>query len=219
VALVGYTNAGKSSLMRALTGSDVLVADQLFATLDTTVRTLAPPSIPRILVSDTVGFIKKLPTDLVASFHSTLEEARNADHLMYVVDASDPSFRSQLQTTQEVLASIEANQSPSHLILNKIDKLSPEQLEALQAEFPEALTVSTKSTESMAQLRDHIIGFFEQDMSDQEIFVPYTAHGAVGPLRSKMRVLGERHSDDGTFFEVRARPETVTKLKRELELD
>ena len=98
-------------------------------------------------------------------------------------------------------------------------ELSPEQLEALQTEFPEALTVSTKSTESMAQLRDHIIGFFEQDMSDQEIFVPYTAHGAVGPLRSKMRVLGERHSDDGTFFEVRARPETVTKLKRELELD
>ena len=219
VALVGYTNAGKSSMMRALTGSAVLVEDKLFATLDTTVRTLAPPSIPRILVSDTVGFIKKLPTDLVASFHSTLEEARNADHLMYVVDASDPSFRSQLQTTQEVLASIEANQSPSHLILNKIDKLSPEQLEALQTEFPEALTVSTKSTESMAQLRDHIIGFFEQDMSDQEIFVPYTAHGAVGPLRSKMRVLGERHSDDGTFFEVRARPETVTKLKRELELD
>jgi GTP-binding protein HflX len=218
VALVGYTNAGKSSMMRALTGSAVLVEDKLFATLDTTVRTLAPASIPRILVSDTVGFIKKLPTDLVASFHSTLEEARNADHLLYVVDASDPSFRSQLQTTREVLASIEADQSPAHLILNKTDKLTSEELASLLEEFPEAIGVSTKSAQSMAELRDRIIGFFEQDMADFEVFVPYTAHGAVGPLRAKVRVLAERHGDEGTFFQVRGRQETVAKLRRELSL-
>ncbi len=93
VALVGYTNAGKSSLMRALTGSDLLVADQLFATLDTTVRALQPETKPRILVSDTVGFIKKLPHDLVASFRSTLDEAREAALLLYVVDAADPPSR------------------------------------------------------------------------------------------------------------------------------
>jgi GTP-binding protein HflX len=92
VALVGYTNAGKSSWMRALTGSGVLVEDKLFATLDTTVRALRPETVPRILVSDTVGFIKKLPHDLVASFRSTLEEARDCDLLVHVVDASDPSF-------------------------------------------------------------------------------------------------------------------------------
>ena len=93
MALVGYTNAGKSSWMRALTGSGVLVEDKLFATLDTTVRALQPETVPRILVSDTVGFIKKLPHDLVASFRSTLDEARDCELLLHVVDASDPPSR------------------------------------------------------------------------------------------------------------------------------
>ena len=106
VALVGYTNAGKSSLMRALTGSHVLVADKLFATLDTTVRALWPESRPRILVSDTVGFIKKLPHDLVASFRSTLDEALEASLLLQVVDAADPGLRAQMQVTREVLEEI-----------------------------------------------------------------------------------------------------------------
>src|SRR5512133_1602345 len=108
VALVGYTNAGKSSLMRALTGSEVLVADQLFATLDTTVRALQPESRPRVLVSDTVGFIKKLPHDLVASFRSTLDEALEASLLLYVVDASDPTCDAQLEVTRQVLREIGA---------------------------------------------------------------------------------------------------------------
>ena len=95
MALVGYTNAGKSSLMRALTGSEVYVADKLFATLDTTVRSLSPESRPKVLVSDTVGFIKKLPHDLVASFRSTLDEAREATLLLHVVDASDAAWRNQ----------------------------------------------------------------------------------------------------------------------------
>ena len=218
VALVGYTNAGKSSMMRALTGSSVLVEDKLFATLDTTVRALAPASIPRILVSDTVGFIKKLPTDLVASFRSTLEEAKNANHLLYVVDASDASFRSQLATTQEVLESIGAAEFPSHLVLNKMDNLNEQEREALMVEFPEAIAVSTKSKEDMAALRLQIIEFFEDDMSDHEIFIPYTTQGAVGALRARMRVLGERHTELGTYFAVRARPEAVEKLKEELGL-
>jgi GTP-binding protein HflX len=97
VALVGYTNAGKSSLMRALTGSQVLVEDKLFATLDTTVRVLQPETRPRVLVSDTVGFIKQLPHDLVASFRSTLAEALEASLLLFVVDASDPTYEAQLE--------------------------------------------------------------------------------------------------------------------------
>src|SRR6187431_2748570 len=108
VALVGYTNAGKSSLMRALTGSDVYVENKLFATLDTTVRALAPEVEPRILISDTVGFIKKLPHDLVASFRSTLDEALEASLLLYLADASDPTFRSQLDVTRSTLAEIGA---------------------------------------------------------------------------------------------------------------
>ena len=112
VALVGYTNAGKSSLMHALTGGDVLVADKLFATLDTTVRALQPETTPRILVSDTVGFIKKLPHDLVASFRSTLAEALEASMLLYVVDASDPTYESQIEVSRSVLREIGAEAVP-----------------------------------------------------------------------------------------------------------
>jgi GTP-binding protein HflX len=112
VALVGYTNAGKSTLMRALTGSEVLVANKLFATLDTTVRALYPESVPRVLVSDTVGFIKNLPHGLVASFKSTLEEALDASLLLHVIDASDPGFERQLQVTDDVLEEIGAHDVP-----------------------------------------------------------------------------------------------------------
>src|SRR5512132_214628 len=124
VALVGYTNAGKSSLMRALTGSEVLVADRLFATLDTTVRALQPESRPRVLVSDTVGFLRHLPHDLVASFRSTLDEALEASLLLYVVDASDPTWNTQLEVTRTVLREIGADAVPTRLILNKADRLS-----------------------------------------------------------------------------------------------
>ena len=109
VALVGYTNAGKSSLMRALTGSQVLVEDKLFATLDTTVRILQPETRPRVLVSDTVGFIKQLPHDLVASFRSTLAEALEASLLLFVVDASDPTYEAQLEVSRSVLREIGAD--------------------------------------------------------------------------------------------------------------
>ena len=121
VALIGYTNAGKSTLMRALTGSEVLVANKLFATLDTTVRTLHPASLPRVLVSDTVGFIKNLPHDLVASFKSTLEEAAEASLLLQVIDASDPGWERQLLVTDEVLNEIGAQKVPRLRVFNKID--------------------------------------------------------------------------------------------------
>src|SRR5262249_27135535 len=124
VALVGYTNAGKSSLMRALTGSDVYVENKLFATLDTTVRVLYPETRPRVLVSDTDGFIKKLPHDLVASFKSTLDEALEASHLLHVVDAADPSWQSQLEVTRDVLQEIGAGDVPATVVMNKIDKLA-----------------------------------------------------------------------------------------------
>ena len=122
VALVGYTNAGKSTLMRALTGSQVLVANKLFATLDTTVRALHPETVPRVLVSDTVGFIKNLPHGLVASFKSTLDEALEASLLAHVVDASDPGWQRQLTVTEEVLDEIGAKDVPRLLVFNKIDK-------------------------------------------------------------------------------------------------
>jgi len=216
VALVGYTNAGKSSLMRALTGSEILVADKLFATLDTTIRPLHPESRPKVLVSDTVGFIKKLPHDLVASFKSTLDEALHASLLLFVVDCSDPSFRSQLQVTQSVLAEVGATEAPSLLVLNKKDRLTAEQAASLMSEFPEALMISTRNPEDLQLLRQRILQFFEKDMVDTDLFVPYLAQGVVGEVRSKTRVLTETYSDKGVTYKVRAPEEVVAALTEKI---
>jgi GTP-binding protein HflX len=218
VALVGYTNAGKSSLMRALTASEVLVEDKLFATLDTTVRQMTPPSIPPILISDTVGFIKKLPHDLVASFRSTLEEARDASLLLYVVDAADPSFRAQLAVTHEVLSSIGVEDVPSRLVLNKCDKLSPAEIDKLRREFPDALAMSAKRPDDVKMLRERLIEFFETGMVEAELFIPYALQKAVGVLRSQVRVLAETHTDEGTRLRVRAEANHLAALKKKLGL-
>ena len=182
VALVGYTNAGKSSLMRALTGSTVLVADQLFATLDTTVRAMQPETRPRILVSDTVGFIKKLPHDLVASLRSTLDEALEASLLLYVAVASDPTFRDQLAVTRGVLSEIGASEVPSRLLLNKVARLSDEERDALRLEFPEATLLSAKTPADVAALREAINAFFEQSMVEAELLLPYAKQSLIGEI-------------------------------------
>lgn len=216
VALVGYTNAGKSSLMRAMTGSEVLVADKLFATLDTTIRPIYPETRPKVLVSDTVGFIKKLPHDLVASFKSTLDEALHASLLLFVVDASDASFRSQLEVTQNVLKEVGATDVPSLLVLNKRDRLNDAQIHSLQEEFPQAVMLSTRNKEDLKMLRDKIMGYFESDMLDEELFIPYMTQGLIGEIRSKMRVLSEAYDEKGTTFKVRATPETLAQVKKKI---
>jgi GTP-binding protein HflX len=218
VALVGYTNAGKSSLMRAMTGSEVLVADKLFATLDTTVRPLVPETRPKILISDTVGFIKKLPHDLVASFKSTLDEALNASLLLYVVDASDPTFRSQLEVTRTVLAEVGASDVPSLLILNKRDRLSAEQINGLKSEYPQAIFLSTRDANDLKDLRIRLIENFETNMLDEDIYIPYTTAGAIGEIRQRMRVLGESYNDKGTTLKVRASEEDLRRLKKKFSL-
>jgi GTP-binding protein HflX len=217
VALVGYTNAGKSSWMRALTGSEVLVQDKLFATLDTTVRALQPETTPRILVSDTVGFIKKLPHDLVASFRSTLDEARECDLLVHVVDAADAAFPSQIAVTREVLADIGADQSPSLLVLNKSDRLSPEERARLAAEHPRALLLSSRDRADVARLHAAIAAHFEQDMAEAELVVPYAKSKLVAEAHAHTRVLREAHEADGTHLHLRATPEQLAKLRAQLE--
>ncbi len=217
VALVGYTNAGKSSLMRAMTGSEVLIADKLFATLDTTIRPLYPETRPKVLLSDTVGFIKKLPHDLVASFKSTLDEALHASLLLFVVDCSDPSFRSQLEVTRTVLAEVGATEVPSLLILNKRDRLSDVELEDLRKEFPEAVFLSTRDKEDLKKLRDQIMAFFEEDMTDQDIFIPFTAQGVIGDIRARMRVLSESYDENGVTFKVRATEDCMAPILKKLE--
>jgi GTPase len=216
VALVGYTNAGKSSLMRALTGSVVLVADKLFATLDTTVRALQPATRPRMLVSDTVGFIRKLPHDLVASFRSTLAEALEASLLLFVVDASDPTYESQLEVSRNVLREIGADSVPSRLLLNKIDRVSEADRAALRAKHPDAILLSAKSTEDVAALRETIISFFEAAMVEDQLVLPYSKQGLLSEVYENARVLSEDYDSTGRIMKVRGLPGAITRLRRTL---
>jgi GTPase len=216
IALVGYTNAGKSSLMRALTGSEVYVEDKLFATLDTTVRALQPEAKPRILVSDTVGFIKKLPHDLVASFKSTLDEALEASHLLHIVDAADPSWESQLEVTREVLTEIGAGEVPSTLVMNKIDLLEPDALARLRARLPHAWFVSARNAADVAEVRSRIVTLFEATYEEVELAIPYDRQAVLAEMHDNGRVVEETWSEDGALIRWRAEPETIARVRARL---
>lgn len=223
VALVGYTNAGKSTLMRALTGSEVLVANKLFATLDTAVRALYPESVPRVLVSDTVGFIKNLPHGLVASFKSTLDEALDAALLLHVIDASDPGFERQLEVTDKVLEEIDADVVPRIRVFNKIDYVgdATAQVEceaALRLKYPDCIVMSARRPDEVAMLRQKIVDFFQQDLMETEIFLPWSAQQLRGKIYGTCQVLGERSDEEGTFFTVRGEPNDINSLREQLML-
>jgi GTPase len=211
VALVGYTNAGKSTLMRALTGNEALVADKLFATLDTTVRALHPETVPRVLVSDTVGFIKNLPHGLVASFKSTLDEALEASLLAHVVDASDPGFERQLAVTEEVLDEIGAKAVPRLLVFNKIDRGGDEA--ALRAQYPGCIVMSARREGDIAKLHEAIVAFFQRDLVEAELFLPWAEQNMRGEVFATCTVLEERADGEGALLRVRGAPEAVKRLR------
>src|SRR3989440_2389388 len=218
VALVGYTNAGKSTLMRALTGSEAVVADKLFATLDTTVRALHPETVPRVLVSDTVGFIKNLPHGLVASFKSTLDEALEASLLLHVVDASDAGFARQIAVTEKVLAEIGAQDVPRLVVFNKIDRGGDEvELRAaLRAKYPDCIVMSAKREGDVARLREAIVAFFQRGLVEAELFLPWSAQKLRGQIFATCTVLEERTDGEGTFLRVRGEAEALGRLREQL---
>jgi GTP-binding protein HflX len=217
VALVGYTNAGKSSLMRALTSTEVYVADKLFATLDTTVRRLEPATEPPILVSDTVGFIKKLPHDLVASFRSTLDEAADADVLLHVVDASDPAHADQVAVTRTVLAEIGADRVETWLLLNKIDRVDDAaRLAALADHYPGAIMMSAKRAADVAALRDRLVERFVGPLEEIELDVPWSHQRVMHAIHERATVLSEQHTEDGTRVRLRAPARVIADLRAAL---
>ena len=221
VALVGYTNAGKSTLMRALTASEVLVADKLFATLDTTVRALQPESTPRILVSDTVGFIKNLPHGLVASFKSTLEETLEASLLLHVVDASDAGWERQVEVTDAVLGEIGATEVPRIRVFNKIDHVGDaaaqaEREAALRVLYPECIVMSAQRAEDVVRLHAAIVGFFSEQLIEAELFLPWSAQQLRGEIFSRCEMIEERADDEGAFFRVRGDEATLNSLREHI---
>lgn len=196
VALAGYTNAGKSSLLNLLTGSDVLAQDKLFATLDPTTRSYELPGGRAITVTDTVGFIQKLPHSLVEAFKSTLSEVRDADLILKVVDISDDDHARQLDAVDRVLREVEAGERPSVTVFNKVDLLDPLELESLERRIPDAVLFSARTGYGLATLLERVA--LEASASDELISceIPYREGALVAAIRKQGSVLSESYLDD-----------------------
>ena len=196
VALAGYTNTGKSSLLNRLTGSDVLAQDKLFATLDPTTRSYELPGGRAITVTDTVGFIQKLPHGLVEAFKSTLSEVRDADLILKVVDISDDDHARQLDAVDRVLREVEACERPSVTVFNKVDLLDPLEREALERRMPEAVFFSARTGYGLEALLERIA--LEASASDELISceIPYREGALVAAIRKQGSVLSESYLDD-----------------------
>lgn len=172
-AIVGYTNVGKSSLLRRLTGAEVLVEDKLFATLDTTTRKIALPNKQPLLLTDTVGFIRNLPHELVEAFHATLEEAALSDFLIHVLDASHPRVLEFYNTTMGVLADLGANTKEMLVVFNKIDKVQDDHTRVvLRRHFPDAVFISVHTGEGLPELVERIGGFVSQGTIQVDLLIP-----------------------------------------------
>ena len=204
-ALVGYTNAGKSSLLNALTGAEAFVQDQLFATLDPLTRKLPLNDGAAVLITDTVGFISNLPHSLIDAFKSTLEEAVDADLLLIVLDSADENAMFQYKTVCEVLDDIGATKSQRLILLNKYDKAhenAEENLLKLRTHFPDALCVSAKDQFGFEDLKDRIYGLLLGSVSDY--VVPVTQNLLIAELRKAGCIEKEEWLDDGVHLTARA---------------
>jgi GTPase len=203
-ALVGYTNAGKSSLMRQLTGSEVMVEDKLFATLDTTVRQAQLPNGNNVLISDTVGFIRKLPTQLVASFRTTLAETLEADVLLHVVDASSEYVRDHIMVVQKTLAELQADALPQIMVMNKIDQITaPFTIDDLQTEFPGCVFVSALRGLNIQRLLIAMQQAAEQTVLVHRLLVPYNSMDVVSKIYGAVEVLHRSDTDSGVALHVK----------------
>ncbi|MDR1497841.1 MAG: GTPase HflX [Puniceicoccales bacterium] len=210
-AIVGYTNAGKSSLLNKLTGTSLLAANKLFATLDPTTRRLTLPNGRILLLTDTVGFVRRLPHQLVDAFKSTLEEAVQADFLIQVIDISSPEYAAHWQTTRTVLAEIGAAEKPLITVFNKIDTLTqPTTTDAARELHPDATFVSAHTGEGIETL----LAKLEQKTNEQQypaqLFIPHERHDFLGKLRATATVLSEKHEDTGVRVEALLPPRILT---------
>ncbi len=211
-AIVGYTNAGKSSLLNALTGSDVLVEDRLFSTLDATVRRVELPSGREALLFDTVGFVRDLPHQLVESFRSTLEEAVDTDLLLHVVDASADQPERQIAAVRETLEAINAHQIPEKLVLNKVDVISAGALTRLTNLHPDAIVVSVAAGTGLEDLMSFVDQALTPETEDLELLIPFDRGDVVAHLHEMAEILSETHEEAGTHLKARVPTRYVAGL-------
>ena len=212
VALVGYTNAGKSTLLNRLTDADVLAQNRLFSTLDSTVRKLDLPGGPAAVISDTVGFVRRLPHHLVEAFRSTLIEVQEADLLLHVVDASDPDPAGQIAAVHAVLTEIDARKIPEVLVFNKTDAADQITLRRLEALYPDAVFVSALEGDGIADLQETIAEALERQTTLLHLAIPYERGDVVASAYRLGEVIAVKHDEEGTLLDVRVPPESVAKL-------
>ena len=206
VALAGYTNAGKSSLLNRLTNAEVLAYDKLFATLDSTTRKFELPEGREITITDTVGFIQKLPTTLVEAFKSTLDEITGADLVLHVVDASSDEYPAQIEAVEDVLGQIKAQNTPRVLVFNKCDLLEPAQREALTARHAQAQFVSAATGEGIDELVAHIGRIAAAHGTTLDVVLPYHRGDLVSIAHERCHILSEAHEADGTHLSMQVPP-------------
>jgi GTPase len=212
VAIVGYTNAGKSSLLNRLTGAGVLVDDALFATLDPTTRRAAAPDGRVYTLTDTVGFVRHLPHDLVEAFASTLEESTYANLLVHVVDGSDPDPIGQINAVRTVLADIGANDIPELIVINKIDRAAAETLRTLHAGYPDAVFISARTGKGIEQLRVTIESMLPRPEIQIRALVPYERGDLVNRIHQTGEFLTTEHLSSGTLVVARVGPALAAEL-------
>ena len=218
IALVGYTNAGKSTIMQSLTGADVLVQDQLFATLDTTTRKFDIDIGITALLSDTVGFIRNLPHHLIASFQSTLEEIRDVDLLLKVFDISTENIQSHINTVDEVLHNLQSVDQSSVLVFNKIDKIDNiEELNALKKRFNEAIFMSAKNTIGTNKLKSKIKIMIESRFTKEIFYITYKQAKLLDNIYAMTRVLKKKEDYEGIRLEVEGSKESIDKIRQIIE--
>ncbi|MBN2004224.1 MAG: GTPase HflX [Anaerolineae bacterium] len=199
VALVGYTNAGKSTMLNALSGADVYIADQLFATLDPTTRRVTLPGGAVVLLSDTVGFIQKLPTGLIAAFRATLEEVAEADLLLHIIDASHPKAQAQAQAVYATLREIHAEEIPLVNVLNKVDRLAdPEAAGAALSDLHDSVAVSALTRQGIDELLAKIEEVLETEMQRVEVLLPFDRGDLVSMFHERGLIELEEHIAEGT---------------------
>ena len=217
VVIAGYTNAGKSSLLNVLTGAGVLVEDALFATLDPAVRRAETPSGRTFTLTDTVGFVRHLPHQLIDAFRSTLEETAEADLILHVVDGSDAEPEAQIAAVRAVLAEIGAGHVPELVVVNKIDSADPVVLQGLRAREPGSLSISAKTGAGLAALRDAIEAALPRLDVQVKLTIPYSRGDLVARAHAEGEVLATEHSADGTLLEARVPPGLAAQLEAALD--
>ena len=215
VSLVGYTNAGKSTLLNALSQAGVFVEDKLFATLDPTTRDVTFPNGTRALVSDTVGFIRNLPTQLVAAFRATLEEVRSADILVHVVDAANPGWVEQEETVAAVLHELGADDKPTIMAFNKMDQVEDEAiLRHLAARYPHVVFLAAKQGRGIEELEQTIVDVLRSRWQTVDLMLPLSAGDLVAELHARGEVHREEYEMDGVRLAGRAPADLVARMSR-----